>query len=206
MPTTNRKWKVACAYVAAAVVLLQVALFLVSWLITAASPEHNVRSLLSSEGIRWFFGTFTSNVASAPLAWIVVTAMAYGALRQSGLMSTLTRPRPRTYRQTFALRIVLAELLLFLVIVIFVAFIPHAALLSVTGELFPSSFSSSLIPTAAFCVAVLSITFGMLTATMRSLAEVFLSLCRGLAYAAPFIVLHVLISELYFSLKYVFPM
>ncbi len=106
----------------------------------------------------------------------------------------------------FALRIVLAELLLFAVIIVVVAFIPHAALLSVTGELFPSSFSICLIPIVAFCVAMISITFGLLTATMRSTAEVFLSLCRGLTDATPLIVLHVLIAELYFSLRYVFPL
>ncbi len=206
MPTTNRRWMRGCAIVAAVVAALQVALFLVSWLITAASPETSVRSLLSNEGIRWFFGTFTSNVASAPLTWIVVAAMAYGALRQSGMISTIAKPKPRTYRQAFALRIVLAELLLFAVIIVVVAFIPHAALLSVTGELFPSSFSICLIPIVAFCVAMISITFGLLTATMRSTAEVFLSLCRGLADATPLIVLHVLIAELYFSLRYVFPL
>ncbi|MBO4658443.1 MAG: AbgT family transporter [Prevotella sp.] len=206
MPTTNKKFSTFCAYGAAAVAALQVALFLVSWLITAASPETTVRSLLSNEGIRWFFGTFTDNVVAVPLAWIIVAAMAYGALRQSGMLRAIANPRPRTYRQTFALRIVTAELLLFVVVIIVVAFIPHAALLSVTGELFPSSFSSSLVPIIAFCVAMTAITYGLLTATMRSLAEVFLSLCRGLASATPLIVLHVFIAEFYFSLRYVFPL
>ena len=71
MPTTNRDWKTWCAYAAAVMAILQVALFLVSWLITAASPETTVRSLLSNEGIRWFFGSVVDNVASPPLVWIV---------------------------------------------------------------------------------------------------------------------------------------
>ena len=204
MPTTNRKLTAVCAYLAVAVVVLQVALFLVSWIITAATPEINVRSLLNNEGIRWFFGSFIDNVASPPLVWLVTLAMAYGALRQSGLLRMMTNPQPRTYRQTFALRIVLAELLLFVLAIVVVAFVPHAALLSVTGQLFPSSFSSCLIPIIAFCVALTSITFGILTATMKTVPEVFQTLCRGVAYAAPLIVLHVLASELYFSLRYVF--
>ena len=206
MPTTNRDWKKWCAYAAAVMAILQVALFLVSWLITAASPETTVRSLLSNEGIRWFFGSVVGNVASPPLVWIVFGAMALGALQRSGMIETLLRPRPRTYRQEFALRIVLIELLLFLVVVAIIAFVPHAALLSVTGQLFPSSFSSSLVPIIAFCVAVMAITFGFLTATMRSVAEAFQALCYGLSQSAPLVVLYVIAVELFFSLTYVFPL
>lgn len=185
---------------------MQGALFLVSWLITAASPETAVRSLLSNEGIRWFFGTFTDNVASQPMAWLIVAAMALGAMRKSGLVQTLLRPRPRTYRQKFAMRIVLFELLLFAVVIAFIAFVPHAALRSVTGELFPSSFSSSLIPIIAFGVTVMAFTFALLTATMRTVGEAFHALCYGLAEAAPLIALYVVVAELFFSLRYVFPM
>ena len=205
MPTTNKGWKTWCAYAAAVMAILQVALFLVSWLITAASPETTVRSLLSNEGIRWFFGSFVSNVASPPLVWIIFGAMALGALQRSGMIQTLLRPSPRTYRQEFALRIVLIELLLFIVVIVIIAFVPHAALLSVTGQLFPSSFSSCLIPIIAFCVAAMAITFGFLTATMRSVAEAFLALCNGVSQCAPIIVLYVIAVELFFSLLYVFP-
>ncbi len=205
MPTTNRNWKTGCAYAAAVMVVLQLVLFLVSWLITAASPESTVRSLLNSEGVRWFFGSFIDNVATPPLVWILVSAMALGALSQSRMIQTILHPRPRTYRQTFALRIVLFELLFFLVFIVLIAFVPHAALLSVTGHLFPSSFSNSLIPIIAFCVAVMAITYGILTATMRSAKEVFQALCDGLSRSTPLIVLYVIASELFFSLLYVFP-
>jgi aminobenzoyl-glutamate transport protein len=193
-----------CAIVAAIVAALQVALFLVSWLITAASPETSVRSLLSNEGIRWFFGTFTSNVASAPLTWIVVAAMAYGALRQSGMISTLAKPKPRTYRQAFALRIVLAELLLFAIIIVVVAFIPHAALLSVTGELFPSSFSRALIPIVAFTVTILSVVYGLLSAHFLSWQQVFEGMTDGIRQTLPLWVVYLFAAQLIQSLIYAF--
>ena len=52
--------------------VMQVLLFLVSWLINAAMPESKVRSLLGSEGIRWFFGSFVDNVATSPLVWLLI--------------------------------------------------------------------------------------------------------------------------------------
>ncbi len=192
-------------YAVPAMLVLQVLLFLVSWIISAASPEPVVRSLLSNEGIRWFFASFIDNVATPPLVWLLVLSMAYGAVVNSQILTALRRSgRQRTYRQTFALRIVLVEWILFAVVVIALSFVPHAALLSVTGRLFPSSFSHSLIPTLAFCIIVTAVTYGVLTGVMRSLEDMFSSLCKGIASAAPLLVFYVVAAELYFTTAYVF--
>ena len=74
------------------VLLLMVAellLFILSWLLSATRME-GVRSLLSSEGIRWFFGYFTQMVASPLLVWLLLGLCAYGCLQRSGLLSLLT--------------------------------------------------------------------------------------------------------------------
>jgi aminobenzoyl-glutamate transport protein len=47
-------------------VLAELLLVLLSWLLSAMMVG-GVRSLLSSEGIRWFFGQFASVLASAQL-------------------------------------------------------------------------------------------------------------------------------------------
>ena len=58
--------------------IAQIVLVLVSWLIAAAMPELAVRSLLSSEGIRWFFGHFIRNLATPFLVWILLLCIAFG--------------------------------------------------------------------------------------------------------------------------------
>ena len=50
------------------------------------------------------------------------------------------------YRETVGLRIALVEFIVYVIVMILLTAIPHAILLSVTGQLFPSSFSSSFIP------------------------------------------------------------
>ena len=60
--------------------IVQILLILVSWFITATMPMSPVRSLLSSEGIRWFFGQFTYNLASPLLVWLILAGMKLGAL------------------------------------------------------------------------------------------------------------------------------
>ena len=86
----------------------QLLVILGSWLITAAQPNLPLRSLLSSEGIRWFFGQFSNNLSSPILVWLLVATMGYGCLTSSGLLQL---KRPLDFRQWLALRIVMLELL-----------------------------------------------------------------------------------------------
>ena len=74
-----------------------------SWLITAILPSLQLRSLLSSEGIRWFFGQFSYNLASPIMVWILVATMGYGCITTSGLLHL---KRPLDFRQRLALRFV----------------------------------------------------------------------------------------------------
>ena len=77
------------ARVGGGLVVAQLLLFILSWLLSAMRLE-GVRSLLSSEGIRWFFGQFTANVASPWLVWLLLILIALGALQKSGVPSLFT--------------------------------------------------------------------------------------------------------------------
>jgi aminobenzoyl-glutamate transport protein len=193
------------AYVTATALLLQLLLFVVSWLIAAAMPDNTVRSLLGNEGIRWFFGSFVSNVASKPLVWILVVAMAWGAIFQSGIARAFVRrKKPLVYRQRFALRAIFVELMIALTIILLLAFIPNAPLRSVTGQLFPSSFSRSLVPILAFCSIIMAVTYGLLSGAMRGIVDVFNALAEGIRQFIPLFILYVAAIQLYFSIIYVF--
>ena len=76
-----------CGYAMFLLILAQIVLVLASWLITAAMPDVFPRSLLSPEGIRWFFGTFTANLQSPWLVWLLLISIAWGTLRASGLLN-----------------------------------------------------------------------------------------------------------------------
>lgn len=183
----------------------QVLLFLVSWLITAASPEISVHSLLGSEGLRWFFGHFVGNVSTPPLVWIIILAMAYSAIRESMIIDTIFMKKDmRSYRQRFAMKIVVAELITFVVIISVLAFIPHAELLSATGRLFPSAFSHSFIPTIGMILVIVAVSFGLLVGVFRSISDVINAMVKGIGKAAPLMLLYIIGAELFFSICYVF--
>ena len=75
------------------------------------------------------------------------------------------------YRERIGLRLALVEFLLAIVIMLLLTVVPHAILLSVTGQLFPSNFSVSLIPTLSFILLVMSLSYGVTGGTINSVAE-----------------------------------
>lgn len=199
-------------------VTAQLALILLSWLITAAFPELPIRSLLSSEGVRWFFGSFTANQLTPLLAWFITAAMAVGACVRSRLwaafctkMSGLLHRRDSTdgrqglhYRERIGLRLALAEFMVYVVIMLLLTVVPHAILLSVTGELFPSAFSSSLIPSLSFVFIVMSLSYGVASGTVDSVARMHRVLVGGLEAGVRIVPAYVIGVQLYMSLLYVF--
>ena len=188
------------AYLAVCFAVAQLLLVLISWILTAAMPDSLWRSLLSAEGIRWFFGRFQSNMASLLMVWLVLGGMAWGAVRQSGILAF----RVSEYRQRIAMWLVLMELAVFVAIILALTLVPHAILLNVMGELYPSSFSQCIVPYVCFCIVVMSMSFGGMSGNIKSLPMAFELLVAGIRYVAPLLVLYVLGAQFYFSLLFVF--
>lgn len=184
-------------------IVLQILVILGSWFVTVMFPTLPVRSMLSSEGIRWFLGQYTSNLASPLLVWLVLAGMTYGALRSSGLSRAIMHFSNISYRQRFALKVVAAELIFFAIVLFLMTFLPQAILLSVTGELFPSSFSRSLIPIVCFLLTLFSITYGLINASFSSLTDIFNSLASGITAISPWLVIYVFVIQLYYSILFV---
>lgn len=158
-----------------------------------------MRSLISSEGIRWFVGEFTYTLASPLLVWLLLALVALGCLQRSGLMS-----RGRGYRDRVALRVSLSFMIIYVVIICLLTLMPHAILLSVTGSLFPSAFSRALVPIICFGVGVLSISFGMVSGRLHTLTDILDALTFGLQQGAPLIILYIMFFQFYASLLFVF--
>ena len=197
----------------------QLALILLSWLVTAAFPELPMRSVLSSEGIRWFFGSFVSNQLSPLLIYFIMAVMAVGACVRSRLYDALRETLSNTrsslttssnhqhkvhYREKVGLRIALVEFIVYVIIMVLLTAIPHAILLSVTGQLFPSSFSSSFIPSLSLIIIIMSLTYGVASGTIDSVAKMHKVLVGGLEVGSRLVPTYVVGIQLYMSIRYVF--
>ena len=206
-------------YIVLVLLVAQLALILLSWLVTAAFPELPMRSVLSSEGIRWFFGSFVSNQLSPLLIYFIMAVMAVGACVRSRLYDALRETLSNTrsslttssnhqhkvhYREKVGLRITLVEFIVYVIIMILLTAIPHAILLSVTGQLFPSSFSSSFIPSLSLIIIIMSLTYGVASGTIDSVAKMHKVLVGGLEVGSRLVPSYVVGIQLYMSIRYVF--
>lgn len=186
------------AWLGCVLLLAELILILVSWLLSATMTE-GVRSLLSSEGIRWFFGSFVGIMASPLLVWLLLSLIAWGSLQKSGLLAM-----QQSYREKVALRSALLLLILYVVVILLLTVTPNAFLLSITGSLFPSAFSRSLVPIIAFGIVLMSISFGVMSGRINSLPAVLETLSFGISKGAELFVLYILIMQFYESLWFVF--
>lgn len=186
------------AWVALVLGLGQIAIMLAAWLLTAAWPEDFTRSLLSAEGIRWFFGKFQDNLASPILVWLVVLSIAYGSYRKSRIRAY----DKREYRQRFAMSVAIFEVVIFVVAMLALTVLPHAILLNVMGGLVPSSFSQSIIPYCAFAITVVCCSFGLISGSIKGVEGVFRVLTSGIESGAPFFVIYVFAAQLLCSILY----
>ena len=206
-------------YIVLVLLVSQLALILLSWLVTAAFPELPMRSVLSSEGIRWFFGSFVSNQLSPLLISFIMAVMAVGACVRSRLYDALRETLSNTrsslttssnhqhkvhYREKVGLRIALVEFIVYVIIMVLLTAIPHAILLSVTGQLFPSSFSSSFIPSLSLIIIIMSLTYGVASGTIDSVAKMHKVLVGGLEVGSRLVPTYVVGIQLYMSIRYVF--
>lgn len=190
------------AYTALTLALAEVALVLLSWLLSATMTP-GVRSLLSSEGLRWFFGSFVTTMQKPLLVWLLLLSMAYGVMTQSGLLNIFV-PKSNTVFKQQIYRFTFVILLLYIGVILLLTVIPHAVLLSATGSLWPSPFSRALVPIVAFGFILISIMHGVLSRTFTSVQQVCEGLTWGIAQGAPLLLLYVLAVQLFDSLRFVF--
>ena len=200
----------------------QLLLIIGSWMVNALWPQTGVRSLLSSEGVRWFFGHFVDMMATPPVVWLLLMGIACGLFRHSRLHEGLALLLPHltslnahhekstsrlqrvTVRHNFALFVVIAEFVAFVVLMALLTMMPQSLLLSASGTFFPSSFSASIVPYVAFALGVMSVSYGLIVGTLPSLSSLYRAACQGLTVVAPWLLLSVFIAQFVFSLLFVF--
>lgn len=176
----------------------ELVLVLLSWVLSVLTTME-VHSLLSSEGVRWFFGSFTDFQATQYLVWLLLIAMAGGCFWKSRMLT-----KPQDYRDLVALRAALAFLIVYICIMAALTLAPHAILLSAKGYLFPSPFSRALVPVLAFGILLVSVVYGWISGRFSSVLAVIDSMSYGIGKAAPLFLLYVMLIQLYESVKFVF--
>ena len=190
-------------FITCSLLLFQIMVVILSWMIKTIYPDFNGRSLLSGEGVRWFLGNFTNNVASNILVWIILIGLSWGAIHASHILQVFKRSHTLSYRERLGFRVVLIEIMIWFIVIVLLSFIPHAAMLSITGQLFPSSFSKSIVPLITFIALFSSITYGLIIGRLRKGNLIIEALSNGIKQIAPYIIIYIILIQLIYSIKFV---
>lgn len=176
-------------------VALQIGLVAGSWIVAAAFPNLSIHSLLSSEGIRWLLGHAADNLCTPYFIWLLMICVAAGCLQKSGLLHV--RKYYRTdFRTRYAVRLVVVELAVLLSIMLMLTLLPHAILLSVTGNLFSGAFPRCIVPVLCAMVIMAALSFGLVSGILHTVSDVAQCLAYGLSKEAPWLLCAMLIIQL----------
>lgn len=192
-------YKKVLAYLALSLGIAEVVVILVSWLLTAAMPESFTHSLTSPEGIRLFMGHFVDHLTSVWLVWLVLISITIGVVKQSRVLHF----DHTQYRQRTALRLMLIELCISAGIMLALTLLPHAILLNAVGTLFPGPFTHSLIPYICFSVMVMSMSYGIMSESIKGISQVYDAMNQGIRLLSPCFLFYILVMQLYTSILYV---
>ena len=192
-------YKKVLAYLALTLGIAEVVVVLVSWLLTAAMPESFTHSLTSAEGIRWFTGHFVDHLTSAWLVWLVLISITIGVVKQSRVLHF----DHTQYRQRTALRLMLFELVVFVGIMLALTLLPHAILLNAVGALIPGPFSQSIIPYICFSVMMMSMSYGIMSESIKGISQIYDAMHLGIRLLSPCFLFYILVMQLYTSVLYV---
>ncbi len=193
-----------CAILSITLLVLQVLIVPASWIISAVAPSSGVHSLISEGGIRWLVGQYSDNVSTSVLVYIIIAFISYNMFVNSGLLSAIISKAKLSMQQTFALRVMAVVLILFITALAYLTITPHAVLLSVTGNLFPSSFSDGLIPLLCFEVFILSLIYGIFGGTITSINGFWNCVTKESNSLLPVLFLYLLSIQLYHCFVFVF--
>ena len=182
--------------------ILLILLVIGSWLVSILFPALEVRSMISGEGARWFLGTYSSFLASAPTSWMVIIGVTWGVMSESGMIRCVA-DKHRKYRERLALYSAIVLFSLYVIAVALLSVVPHAVLLSADGNLFPSPFSRSIIPLSGFGLFLSSAIFGIISGNTPRPSDVVLAMLSGITSVAPILVIWLFLSQFVMSLRFV---
>lgn len=189
------------SYITIALIVADAVIIIGSWVASVLWGE--TRSLLTEEGIRLVVGGFAAMVASPPLVWIMLAGMAFGACR--GVVGGVGEAADATERYARRMSLYVALFVAAVLVAVSAAMVlaPHAVLLNATGGVAHSSASAALVPMLAFIAAATASTYGLCTGRYASMHDVLSAMSRGLASAAPYIIIYIFLAVGFRLLLYV---
>ncbi len=204
MQMSRRLLTIISAYACLMLFFLQIAVVLGSWVASILYPELAIRSMFVGESVRWFWSSLADNMSSTLLVWLLLSGAMAELFVGGGLLKAIMSYKQTTDYERMALIVVAWELVAMVIVLFFLAFVPHAVLLSALGTITPNSYLDSFVIMVIVGVCIMSLTYGMVTGRYSTFVDTFSAAATGVATTAPLVIVYLLAAELYSSVVWIF--
>ena len=160
-------------------------------------------NLLSQEGIRWLVRHSIDNISAAPLAEVLLALILIGALRSSGLWSSLVHRESRSIQRTrHALHMALI-LFAACILAVLIGITPGGNLLSVTGHIAGGPFASGWLFLLTLTGIAPCILFGYMSDQWHTREELFIGITSEITSCTCYLVTLIVASQLIAMVRYI---
>ena len=173
-------------------------LVLLSWFVNMWGG--GIRSLLSPDGIRWFFGSFVENIESAPWGLLILILLTAGAVKESEIIDIFKGNG--SLKQKRALTITSVVLILLYIPLICMTIFGDI-LLSPFGEITNSPLIDGLAGFVLVTIIILSDIYGYISGAFSDFYEVLQGNSYFIRKKSLIFLNFILVAELYCSLIFV---
>ena len=163
--------------------------------------EWNVRSLVSSDGLRWSVSHIVSNIGMARLQYVVFALIGLGVFVESGLPAVVRGHRSLKQRRAFMLTLLVV--IVYVLLVLGMILFRGGPLLSAVGTVAHSSFLKGLPEMAVLLMIIAGNVYGYTSGRFVSLADTIDAHVALLRSMAPYFLTLVIASELVGCIRYV---
>ncbi len=181
----------------------QVLVVLFSWVASILLPNSGITSLLGSEGLRWLFSSYERNAHTSLLFYCLLACVAFGAFFKSGLVKKIASYATCNYNERLGVSVFFICIFVAFALCMIFAFYPHSFLLSIDGTILSATYFKAVLIVVAVALIIGSCLFILFTNSVTPYDNILESLTIGLKYAAPFVVIYFVLSELVCSILYV---
>lgn len=168
-----------------------------SWCISIAWPELGVVSMLSQESLRWLCRNISSILCDEILAWIILLSSSWGALRKSGLITSvraLCNRQKLNFNERLGLQMALVVASILIILFLYLILSSNAPLLGLSGTILPSPAMAVLLPFVSLTISASSVVYGLFANTITSANALLHSLTYGIMRAACIIVVYIMFA------------
>ncbi|MBR2379651.1 MAG: hypothetical protein IKA86_01440 [Paraprevotella sp.] len=196
-----------CSFLMLIIITLIILTFPLSWV--CASFGMDVNSLMTGEGIRYFFANIPNAFCTSTLAYVLTAITCIGAIKRSGIEEHFeyfirrSKNNKPSFRRQQAFTVSLSIFCVYIILLLIMTIGSNGILLNIHGKIYPSEQLSGIIMSIPIAITIISTIYGFMSHYLKGWFNAFSTLYWGIKKYSEWIVLTILTTIFHYLIIYV---